>query len=80
MEHPFLSSQSLVDLSIDELQTKISDLYKKLRWAQSVNHPTLTFQVSMALESYNTAYKTKVSEALEKRNIGNSIVVSGQKD
>lgn len=79
MEHPFLSSQSLSDLALNELQTKISDLYKKLAWAQRMGHSQLIHQVSMVLESHNVAYQKKVQEEFDKRNIGNKIRVEGQK-
>lgn len=78
MEHPFLSSQSLGDLALNELQTKISDLYKKMAWAQRMGNSRLVYQIGMVLESHNVAYQKKVQEEFDKRNIGNKIRVEGQ--
>lgn len=79
MEHPFLTSQSLEDQSVEDLQLKISDLYKKMQTAYQLNNRALIYQVGMVLESYNTAYQKKISAALEKRNLGKNVLVETPK-
>lgn len=59
MEHPLINDAN--GLSLDDLQTRISDLTKKLSWAQR-NNPHLATQISMAIESYKTAYQLKMDD------------------
>lgn len=73
MEHPFLASSSLNDLTLDELQTKIGDLTGKLQWASRMGNAQLTGQLRMVLESYRTAYLRKSDEMFKKQNMGNII-------
>ena len=66
MEHPFLSTSDLAELTLDELQEKISNLTGKLNFAYQTNNTALINQVSMALESYNNARAQKLSEMFPK--------------
>jgi hypothetical protein len=67
MEHPFLSVDKLSkDLSIDDLQGKISELTKKLNIAYSTGNGYLVHQVQMALESHTEALKKKFADMMEK--------------
>lgn len=59
MEHPLISDAA--DLSLDELQARITDLTKKLAWAQRHNQH-LGAQINMAIESYRAAYQLKMDE------------------
>lgn len=54
MEHPLITDVN--HLTPDELQSKISDLQKKLSWAQRTNQHVAA-QISMALETYTTRYQ-----------------------
>jgi len=59
MEHPLINDAD--NLNLEELQTRISDLQKKLSWAQRSN-AHLAQQISMALETYNNKYQAKQRE------------------
>ena len=79
MLHPFLDIQQLRDMKLEELQQRISDLYKKLNQAYGMNNQALINQLSMVIESYNTAYNDQIAAALEKRNINKNVKVEVQK-
>lgn len=59
MEHPFIHDAD--NLNLEDLQTRISDLQKKLSWAQQSN-AHLAQQISMALETYNNKYQARQRE------------------
>ena len=79
MLHPFLDIQQLREMKLEELQQRISDLYKKLNQAYGMNNQALINQLSMVIESYNTAYNDQIAAALEKRNINKNVKVEVQK-
>ena len=56
MEHPLINDIS--HLNVDELQTRISELSKKLSWARRSNAQLAT-QIQMALETYQNQYNQK---------------------
>ncbi len=62
MEHPSLNTTDLSELTIDELQEKISELTHKLNYAYQANNQSLINQVGMALESYNAALAMKLND------------------
>lgn len=66
MEHPFLSTTDLAELTLDDIQTKISELTGKLSFAYQTNNQNLINQVSMALESYNSARAQKLNDMFPK--------------
>jgi hypothetical protein len=57
MEHPLIDN--LDDLSVDQLQEKISELTKKLGIAMRTGNAHLCNQLRMALESYQNKYQEK---------------------
>lgn len=57
MEHPLI--HNIQDLTVDELQTRISDLNKKLSWASRSNNKALIGQIQLALNSFNAKYQEK---------------------
>ena len=57
MEHPLINN--IDDLSLEDLQTKISDLSKKLGIAHRSGNAALRQQVQMALETFQNKYKEK---------------------
>lgn len=59
MEHPLITDAA--DLSLDDLQGRITDLTKKMAWAQRHNQH-LAAQINMAIESYRSAYRLKMDE------------------
>jgi hypothetical protein len=66
MEHPFLSTNTITKLTLDEIQSKISDLTGKLNFAHQTNNTALISQISMALNSYNAARGQKLNDMFPK--------------
>lgn len=62
MEHPLI--HNVDSLSLEELQTHISDLHRKYSYAIRVN-AHLANQISMALETFQTKYNEKQQEIWE---------------
>jgi hypothetical protein len=56
MEHPLI--HDIDNLTLEELQTKISDLSKKYNWAVRTN-ANLAQQIAMALETYRNKFQEK---------------------
>lgn len=77
MEHPFINN--LDDKTIDELQNSISDLMKKLTFAQRTGNGPLMNQLNMAIGSYRAAYNKKMDEMIKKQNINAQINITKEK-
>lgn len=73
MEHPFING--LEDKSLEDLQTNISELTKKLNFAYRTTNGPLIHQLNMALESYRNAYAKKMDAMIAKQNININIKV-----
>ena len=73
MEHPFLSSQSLADKTIEELQTSITDLTNKLSFAYRTGNRPLINQLQMVIESYRNQASKKMDEIFKKQNIQTNV-------
>lgn len=73
MEHPFIHDIS--DKSLEELQTKISELSTKLNFAYRTSNGPLIHQIQMAMESYRNAYAKKMDEMIQKQNINATIKI-----
>lgn len=58
MEHPLIAN--LDDLTLEQLQEKISELTKKLSIALGTGNNHLCNQLRMALESYQNKYQEKI--------------------
>lgn len=69
MEHPLITDAD--KLSIDELQSRINDLSRKLSMAHRMQNASLRHQIQMALETYQTQLQKKQQELLSK-NSGNT--------
>ena len=65
MEHPFISSLS--DKTLEELQTAMSDLTKKLNFAYRMQNGAMIHQLNMVMESYRMEYGRKMDEVLKKQ-------------
>ena len=65
MEHPLINN--IEDLTLEELNTKISDLNRKLNWARRHNQH-LASQISMALETYQNKYQEKQRKLWDQAN------------
>lgn len=57
MEHPLIGN--IDNLELDELQTKINDLTKKLSIAHRMGNAQLVGQIRMALETFQTKHREK---------------------
>jgi hypothetical protein len=68
MEHPLINDIS--DLTLDQLQNKISDLNKKLNIAMRGGNAALIGQIRMVLETFNNKYQDKLQEQQNKGNNG----------
>lgn len=68
MEHPLINN--IKDLTLDQLQTKISELNKKLSFAARTGNASLVGQLQMALETFNNCYQEKLQEKYNKGNNG----------
>ena len=64
MEHPLINDIS--NLTVEELQSKISDLNKKLAFASQTGNQALVSQLQLILGSYNQAYRKKIDEIMPK--------------
>jgi hypothetical protein len=58
MEHPLVPN--LDNLTLEQLNDKVSELYKKLAIAHRVGNMSLVNQLQMAIESYQTKYQEKL--------------------
>jgi hypothetical protein len=68
MEHPLINDVS--DLTLDQLQTKISELNKKLNIAMRGGNAALAGQIRMALETFNNKYQEKMQDQYSKGKNG----------
>ena len=73
MEHPFISSLS--DKSLEDLQTSITELTKKLNFAYSMQNGPMIHQLLMVLESYKMEHNKKMDAIMKKQNIQTTISV-----
>lgn len=60
MEHPLIPN--LDDLTLEQLQDKISELTKKIGIAHRLGNAQLRFQVQMALDTYQSKYREKLMQ------------------
>ena len=67
MEHPFLSSASLADKSLDDLQSNITMLTNKLNYVYRTGDQNMINQLVMVIESYRTQYNSKMDVILKKQ-------------
>ena len=74
MEHPLIGDLS--NLTLEELNTQISSLYKKLNIAMQTGNGHLCNQIRMALESYNQKYQQKLQEETKTHNFDDKIKIS----
>lgn len=66
MEHPLI--HDIDGLSVEELQSRISDLTKKLSWATRAGNGQLAGQIRMALETFQNKYRQRMDEIYAKSN------------
>lgn len=71
--HIFIDINKLEEKTLEELQTTISDLTKKMNFISRSGNFQMTQQLMSAIESYKIAYQKKLEESMKKQNI-NTIV------
>jgi len=74
MEHPLIGD--LNQLTAEELNSRISDLYRKLSIATQSGNGHMCDQIRMALESYQTKYQQKLQETNKQHNFDDKIKIS----
>ena len=77
MHHPFINDLS--DKSLEDIQTAIAELNKKLNFAYRIQNGPMINQLRMALESYNFENSRRMDEIYKKQNIQNQINISSDK-
>jgi len=77
MQHPFINNLS--DKSLEDLQTSITDLMKKLNFAYSMQNGPMIHQISMVLESYKAEHNKKMDEIMKKQNIQTTVSVEKER-
>jgi len=73
MQHPFINDLS--DKSLEDLQTIISDLTKKLNFAYSMQNGPMIHQLLMVIESYKAELNKKMDAIMKKQNIQTTVSV-----
>jgi hypothetical protein len=66
MEHPLIGDLS--NLTVEEISSKINELYKKMAIAQRSGNGHLTNQVRMAIETYQNQYQQRLREENNKKS------------
>jgi len=66
MEHPLINN--IDDLSVEDLQKRISDLNKKLSFAVRSGNAHLAGQIRMALEAFDNKYRQRLQETYDKQS------------
>ena len=79
MEHPFVKQSDLQELSLEQLQEKMSTLTQNLTFAYRTGNGPLIGQIQMLMESYKAQYQSRMDEMFEKQNIKNRINIETDK-
>jgi len=66
MEHPLINN--IDDLTIEELQSRISDLTRKLAWASRSGNADLVNQIRLAINTFTAKYQEKQQALYAARN------------
>jgi hypothetical protein len=69
MEHPLINN--IDNLTVDELQGKISELNKKLSFAHRSGNGQLANQIRMAIETFHNKYQEKMQAIQDNQNKNN---------
>lgn len=60
MEHPFIDPGQYADKSIEDMEKLISDLYGKVKFAQTTRNNHMANQIFMAIESHKKILQAKI--------------------
>lgn len=63
MEHPFLDVQQISEMDIADIQSKISDIMKRLTFAMGTGNVQHSSQLQMMLDSYNEGLRIHVENS-----------------
>ena len=77
MEHPLINN--IDDLSMEQLQERITELSRKVGMAHRMGNAQLRHQVQMALETYQNKYRER-QQALWKKDDDNGTDFSDRID
>ena len=66
MEHPLINN--IDDLTVEQLQSRVSDLNRKLAVASRSGNVYLCTQIRMALETFNNKYQEKMKELWDRQS------------
>ena len=64
MEHPLIDD--IKGLTLEEIQSKVSDLNKRLAFAYQMNNQPMINQLNLIMGSYQEAYRKKMDELMPK--------------
>jgi len=67
MEHPLVTDAQT--LSNDDLQSRISDLSRKLSWAHRANNAALRHQIQMALATYQNEWQNRQKQMFDQQKL-----------
>ena len=76
MQHPFLDINEILKLSLDEIQTRVSDLTGKLNFAHRTRNAAMIAQLQMVIETYQSAAAQKLDEVFKKQNVQSQIRIN----
>jgi hypothetical protein len=79
MEHPFINKADLKELSVEQLQEKMSSITTKLTFAYRTGNGPLIHQLQMVSETYRNQLTAKMDELFEKQNIKHKINIESDK-
>lgn len=76
MEHPFINNLS--DLTLEQLQEKLSDITNKLNFAYRTGNGPLINQLKMVYESYKNEHGKKLDEIINKQKSKTKIDITNK--
>ena len=74
MKHPFIND--LDDLSVEDLQNKLTDLHNKITFAYRTGNSALIHQLNMAIERYREADNKKIDSVFDKNKTQTKIQIT----
>ena len=81
MEHPAVDVRQIKDeMTLEEIQNKIADLYKRLGFALRMGNQPLVNQINMVLEAYQRAQREILTEMFSEDGEGTDRGLDGSID
>lgn len=66
MEHPLIND--LGELTVEQLQDRITELNKKLMWSMRMNNAAMASQLRLAIASFQSAYQQRLQADIAEKN------------